>query len=163
MLNLGGLSQMVVLCGWIPHDLDITVNSYGEYQMRFNFYTNDTDQNNCVVPCIVVGSLAKTFYEEFQKMDSVVIWGQLTHSYRPKLPRNLNVLLQVKVIAYNFLDDYIVNAKRPDMSDDKRQFIEQAANWYDNNQNPPAKEEIEYFAEYWRKWREDNIIKKKKE
>jgi hypothetical protein len=162
MINFGNISQMSIIVGWLPHDLVLSVNSRDEYLMRFNVQTYDQENALSIIPCIVEKEMAKTLYNEYQQMDTVVLWGELKHTYHPKLPRALQTYLQFKVLGYSLVSDFINGVHDPEVSKEKREYLKEMSDIYDNNIGKPTMQEKKYWKDYWLDWKKRNAKKKKK-
>ena len=162
MINFGNISNLSIVVGWLPHDLVLSVNSYDEYIMKFNVQSYDQENALTIIPCIVDKELAKTLYNEYQKMDTVVLWGELKHTYNRNLPRSVQVYLQFKVLGYSLVSDFITGVNDPDLSKEKCEFLKEMSDIYDNNVGTPTLEEKEYWKNYWLEWKLKHGKKQKK-
>jgi len=156
MINFGQISNLSIVVGWLPHDLVLSVNRYDDYLMKFNVQSYDQENALTVIPCIVEKELAKTLYEQYQKMDTVVLWGELKSSYNPKLPRSVHVYMRFKVLGYTIVSDFINGVHDPDISVEKHEFLKEMSNIFDENAGTPTFEEKEYWKKYWADWKKRN-------
>ena len=111
---------MVVVVGYIPHELTLATNQAGDYILKFNVRTFDNEGTPCLIPCIADTKIAKNLYDEFEERDTLVVWGQLRHKYSQKYHQTF---LQLKVISYSIvvdLDDFLYE---PSMSEEKKSFL----------------------------------------
>lgn len=163
MINLGKLNQITIIVGYIPHELVLATNESGIYSMKFNIRTYDDEDVPCLIPCIATGTMAKTLYDEFEEKDALVIWGQLRHTYMPKVN---DTRVSVKVISYSIIVDLEDNLYEPSMSVEKKTFLKKAAEMFDNNSPLPTDEEVAYWRQHWadrkKKAFEEKIAKERK-
>jgi len=162
MLQLGKLNQMVVVVGYIPHELTLATNQAGDYILKFNVRTFDNEGTPCLIPCIADTKIAKNLYDEFEERDTLVVWGQLRHKYSQKYHQTF---LQLKVISYSIvvdLDDFLYE---PSMSEEKKSFLKKMSDLFDEQAPEPTEEEIAFWREHWREYKKthyDEKIKKER-
>jgi hypothetical protein len=145
---------MSVVVGYVPHELVLATTERGDYILRFNIRTYDNDNNTCLIPCIADMEMAKNLFDEFEKKDSLVVWGQLKHKYVPSLKITL---LQLKVISYTIVVDVADFIFEASMSVEKKQFLKKASDLFDEQAPLPTEEEIAHWREHWRDYKKKNF------
>ncbi len=164
MINIGKLSQITMVVGWIPHELMIVTNEQGNWQMKFNVRTYDDEDTPVLIPCIAFDEMAKNLYDEFEKNDSLVIWGQIIHQYSEK---SKQTYMMLKVKSYSIIVNVGDFLFEPSLSVEKQTFLRKAAELFDNNAPLPSDEEVKYWREHWqdrkKKAFEEKLAKKRVE
>jgi len=148
LLQLGDLQQMVILTGYVPHDLKYIINGNGDYQMKFNLRTFDSDGMPVLVQCMAYGDIAIKIVDQFEKNDSIVIWGEIKHRYLRKCNDTTNY---VKVRAYSIVSEIDLVAKDGTLKEEKQLFLEKCALKFDKNVPEPTDEEVKEWREIYRK------------
>ncbi len=158
MLQMGHLSQMVIITGWVAHDLTVSVNQQkqDEYSMKFNFRTYDNEGVAVFVPCWAFGDIAFNLYNELQKNDSLTIWGQLRHFYNPKLKEPM---IYIKVLSYSIVIEVSRDLEIPELSEEKATFLKKMSDIFDESAPVPSNEMI---AEWRKVWQQNQIKRNRK-
>ena len=159
MINLGNLNQMVVVVGYIPHELTLTTNEQGNYQMKFNIRTFDDENVACLLPCIATGKMAKNLYEEFEEKDTIVIWGQLRHTYSAKFRDSI---MTIKVVSYSIVVDLGEFLYEPSLSVEKKTFLKEMSDLFDKSAPEPTEDEVKFWREHWKEWNRTNYATKRR-
>ena len=150
MINLGNLNQMVMVVGYIPHELMLVTNEQGDYQMKFNIRTFDDENVSCLLPCIATKEIAKNLYDEFEEKDTLVIWGQLRHTYSAKFRDSI---MTIKVISYSIVVDLGEFLFEPSLSQEKKTFLKEMSDRFDAQAPAPTEDEILFWREHWKEWK----------
>lgn len=148
LLQLGDMQQMVVLVGYVPHDLKYVVNTQGNYQMKFNIRTFDSDGMPVLVQCMAFKETALRIYDQFEKNDSIVIWGEIKHRYLRKCNDTTNY---VKVRSFSIVSEIDLMAKDGTLKEEKQIFLEKCARKFDDNAPEPTDEEIKNWRKVYKK------------
>ena len=148
LLNLGALSQMVSIVGYIPQDLTYSIDKNDNYKMKFNIRTFDNDGYAVFVPCVAFGNIAKTLYDQFSNRDSLAIWGQLKHVYNEKIKEPM---LYVSVLSYSIMVEMDFYSNDGKLSIEKQEFLKRMSDRFDKNQPPPTEDEIQRWRDIYRK------------
>jgi hypothetical protein len=144
---------MAVIVGYIPHELILATTEAGNYVLNFNIRTYDNENNPQLIPSVAFNETAKTLYEEFEKKDTIVVWGQLIHRYLQS--KNVTTLT-VKVIAYSIVVDIADFLYEPSLSIEKKTFLKKASELFDKNAPLPTNDEIKYWREHWKDYKKKN-------
>jgi hypothetical protein len=164
LINLGNLSQMTMVVGYIPHELTLVTNEQGNYQMKFNIRTFDDENISRLLPCIAFEKMAKNLYDEFEEKDTIVIWGQLIHTYSAKFRDSI---MTIKVISYSIVVDLGEFLFEPSLSQEKKAFLKEMSDLFDNQAPAPTEDEILFWREHWKEWKkvkyDEKIAKQKKQ
>jgi hypothetical protein len=152
LLQLGHLHQLVIISGYVPHELKIVTDSNGKYQMKFNIRSFDNDGFATLLPCIAYGDIAKNIYDQLTNKDSVVIWGQLKTKFNYQVR---DTYMTIKVLSYSITAATNIFARDGVLTKEKQEFVEWALRKYDENTPPPSNEEIAYWRQYWKDYKKD--------
>lgn len=147
--------MQTTVVGWIPHELQLTANASGEYQMKFNIQSYDVDGNMVIVPCICEGEVAKNIERDYRKMSFISIWGQPKHVYKGFNKSNSRISNYTKVLSYSMIYDFPLEVAPPPLSNEKKEtllWIEQVAYKYlSEKETKPTEDEIKYWVDYFKK------------
>ena len=160
LLQLGHLHQLVIISGYIPHDLKLVVDSGGQYQMKFNMRTFDNEGFATLLPCIAYGDMAKNIYDQLTNKDSVVIWGQLKTKFNTQVR---DTYMTIKVLSYSITAATNLYANDGVLTKEKQEFVEWCLREFDNNATKPSKEEIAYWRQYWKDYNKSYTKETKKQ
>lgn len=150
---LGNIHQDVRINGWIPHDLVISVNNAGKYEMRFNIQTYNIQGKLTVIPCVCEEEEAKKIYDDYRKLSYITVWGQLHSVYYPSTKE---IRLYVKILSHTTPYNFNFNVNDPQFNDEKekefQELIAYAYDYLEANKTKPSPEQIAYWYERRKKW-----------
>jgi len=160
LLQLGHLHQLVIVSGYVPHDLKLVTDSNGNYQMKFNIRSFDNDGFATLLPCVAYGTIAKNIHDQLTNRDSVVIWGQLKTKYDFRVR---DTYTTIKVLSYSITVSTDFYARDGVLTKEKKEYLEWALRKFDENAPKPTDEEITYWREYWKEYRKSYAKETKKQ
>lgn len=152
LLQLGNLHQIVVVSGYIPHELQLVVDSNGKYHMKFNIRSYDNDGFATLLPCVAYGQIAQNIYDQLTNRDTVVIFGQLKTKYDFRVQ---DTYTTIKVLSYSITVATSRYGRDGVLTDEKQEYIEWCLRLFDKTGAPPTEEQSIYWREYWKQYRKD--------
>ncbi len=132
--------------------------------MNFTIQTYNTHNTLCLIDCICEGTVAKKIYDQYRKLDIIMIFGQLIHTYNPTA--NKRALMRVEVLDFTLPISYKIGANVPDVNQETKEMLDyvqkKAFEYFSEHNAQPSDEEIEYWVKRWKAWRDKRNLKERK-